>query len=113
MMRRGANYGWNRFEGTRCFGGGGCDRTGLTFPVVEYGHDLGCSVTGGVVYRGSAIPALVGATSTASTAAAGCGRCRRRVGRPCWSPSAATARSPRSARTPPARCTSWCTTPRS
>ncbi len=59
VIRRGANYGWNRFEGSRC-NGGACDRSGLTFPVAEYGHDLGCSVTGGVVYRGSAIPQLVG-----------------------------------------------------
>ncbi|MSQ36315.1 MAG: hypothetical protein EXR63_04135 [Dehalococcoidia bacterium] len=59
VIRRGANYGWNRFEGSRC-SGGACDRSGLTFPVAEYGHDLGCSVTGGVVYRGGAIPLLVG-----------------------------------------------------
>jgi mono/diheme cytochrome c family protein len=32
----------------------------LIDPVAEYGHELGVSVTGGYVYRGSAIPALVG-----------------------------------------------------
>ena len=57
---RGLNYGWNRMEGSICYGGGSCDRTGLTLPVTEYGHDQGCSVTGGYVYRGSAVPALAG-----------------------------------------------------
>ena len=57
---RGANYGWNRMEGAHCFGAASCDRTGLTLPVLEYGHDEGCSITGGYVYRGAAIPALQG-----------------------------------------------------
>jgi glucose/arabinose dehydrogenase len=58
---RGANYGWNIVEGTECFSpSSGCDRTGLTPPVLVYGHGQGCSVTGGYVYRGSAIPSLVG-----------------------------------------------------
>ena len=34
--------------------------TGLTPPVAEYGHDEGCSVTGGAVYRGTAQPTLTG-----------------------------------------------------
>ena len=39
-----------------------CDPGGLTEPAVEYSHSGGaCSVTGGYVYRGSAIPALRGA----------------------------------------------------
>ena len=58
--RGGVNYGWNVMEGTECFGGSGCDPSGLELPVLEYGHDEGCSVTGGFVYRGSAIPAAVG-----------------------------------------------------
>lgn len=57
---RGVNYGWNRMEGAHCFGGEGCDRTGLALPALEYGHNEGCSVTGGYVYRGSAVPALQG-----------------------------------------------------
>jgi glucose/arabinose dehydrogenase len=53
----GENYGWNRTEGTLCFGASECDRSGITFPITEYGHDGGaCSVTGGYVYRGNRIP---------------------------------------------------------
>ena len=48
-------------EGTLCTGGGdGCDKTGLTLPVSEYPHDGSCVIAGGVVYRGSAFPGLVG-----------------------------------------------------
>ena len=61
LIERGGNYGWNILEGTRCFEpSSGCDPTGTVLPVAEYGHNLGCSVTGGVVYRGEAIPALAG-----------------------------------------------------
>lgn len=55
------NYGWNSMEGSRCFEpDSGCDQGGITLPVVEYSHDSGCSITGGYVYRGSAIPELRG-----------------------------------------------------
>ncbi|HYC32471.1 MAG TPA: PQQ-dependent sugar dehydrogenase [Gemmatimonadales bacterium] len=57
---RGLNYGWSLMEGAHCLTGDGCDRSGLVLPVIEYGHGSGCSVTGGYVYRGSAIPALQG-----------------------------------------------------
>ena len=57
---KGLNYGWAITEGTTCYGGGSCDRTGLTDPVLEYTHASGCSITGGYVYRGSAIPQLAG-----------------------------------------------------
>jgi glucose/arabinose dehydrogenase len=57
---RGVNYGWNIMEGSDCFRESGCDQTGLTLPIFEYNHQEGCSVTGGYVYRGSAIPALQG-----------------------------------------------------
>ena len=61
VIERGGNYGWNRLEGTRCFEpSSGCDRSGVTLPVAEYDHGLGCSVTGGVVYRGDEIPLLEG-----------------------------------------------------
>jgi glucose/arabinose dehydrogenase len=55
----GENYGWNLMEGTHCYTSG-CSQAGLTLPVLDYGHNQGCSVTGGYVYRGAAIPALVG-----------------------------------------------------
>ena len=57
---RGLNYGWSLMEGTDCMNAGSCNRTGLTLPVLQYGHDEGCSITGGYVYRGSQIPALQG-----------------------------------------------------
>ncbi len=54
----GQNLGWNTMEGTHCFGSPICDQDGLTLPVAEYDHDLGCSVTGGVVVRGTSVPAV-------------------------------------------------------
>ena len=57
----GRNYGWNTMEGSRCYEpNSGCDQAGITLPVVEYSHDSGCSITGGYVYRGRAIPELRG-----------------------------------------------------
>jgi hypothetical protein len=57
---RGVNFGWNLMEGTACYASPGCDPQGLALPVLEYDHGQGCSVTGGYVYRGAAIPALRG-----------------------------------------------------
>ncbi len=56
----GANYGWNVMEGAHCFASDTCDSSNLVQPVVEYGHGEGCSITGGYVYRGSAIPEIRG-----------------------------------------------------
>jgi glucose/arabinose dehydrogenase len=57
----GLNFGWNRMEGAHCYQPpSGCDQSGLTMPVAEYGHDQGCVVIGGVVYRGSRFPILDG-----------------------------------------------------
>ena len=60
-VERGQNYGWNTREGAHCFNPpSGCSTAGLTDPITEYGHSLGNSITGGYVYRGTAIPSLVG-----------------------------------------------------
>ena len=57
----GLNYGWRLMEASACYNpSSGCNQTGLTLPVHEYSHSLGCSVTGGFVYRGSALPEVVG-----------------------------------------------------
>ena len=58
----GENYGWRCMEGDHCTGlsGCACNSTTLVDPIQEYSHSFGCSVTGGYVYRGSAIPALQG-----------------------------------------------------
>jgi glucose/arabinose dehydrogenase len=59
---RGLDFGWHRWEGRHCYEPAtGCDPAGVTMPVTEYGHGAGCSVIGGVVYRGDAVPALRGA----------------------------------------------------
>ena len=57
----GGNYGWNRMEGYHCFSPEtGCDTTGLLKPVWEYSHQVGSSITGGYVYRGTRLPMLAG-----------------------------------------------------
>jgi glucose/arabinose dehydrogenase len=58
---KGVNYGWSIMEGDQCLGGGACNQTGLTLPTFQYSHKDGCSVIGGYVYRGSALPDLQGA----------------------------------------------------
>lgn len=60
----GRNYGWRKFEGYPVFNcPGPCDSSGLTRPAYSYSHGgnpLRCSITGGYVYRGPAIPDLQG-----------------------------------------------------
>jgi glucose/arabinose dehydrogenase len=58
---RGRNYGWDQWEGRHCFEDCPNPTTGYTFPVAEYSHTYGCSVTGGYVYRGTAYPDMQGA----------------------------------------------------
>lgn len=58
----GQNFGWPITEGLHCFRSAKCDPSGTVIPLVEIAHgDEGtCSITGGVVYRGSAIPEIYG-----------------------------------------------------
>jgi glucose/arabinose dehydrogenase len=58
--RGGENYGWNILEGMHCFRSKKCDTRDLTMPVAEYDHSKGCSITGGMVYRGKEFAALDG-----------------------------------------------------
>ena len=57
----GQNYGWRVMEGSLCFNpASGCDTSGKVLPIAEYDHNVGCSVTGGYVYRGSRYPLMRG-----------------------------------------------------
>jgi hypothetical protein len=66
----GENYGWKPMEGTLCGEGGtsncptgipACGSAQFRAPVLEYSHGEGdCSISGGYVYRGAAIPQLAG-----------------------------------------------------
>jgi hypothetical protein len=56
-----ANYGWNIYEGRERFRSGTPSGSGqLVSPVFVYDHGQGCSITGGYVYRGRAVPSAVG-----------------------------------------------------
>jgi uncharacterized repeat protein (TIGR03806 family) len=63
-VERGKNYGWNCMEATHPFSTTGMcvGATGFTAPIVEYSNDIGArqSITGGFVYRGTAVDALKG-----------------------------------------------------
>jgi glucose/arabinose dehydrogenase len=55
------NFGWDVYEGTTRIDAKPTSGSGrLVFPVHAYDHDAGCSITGGFVYRGSAVPAARG-----------------------------------------------------
>jgi len=73
IVYKGGDYPWNIREGTHCFNpsddssppAGSCPTTGssgrpLIGPVAELGHDVGDTVVGGVVYRGTLMPSLAG-----------------------------------------------------
>lgn len=52
------NFGWDVLEGNNTYEGDPSDE--FIDPVVTYGRDSGCSITGGYVYRGDDIPGLHG-----------------------------------------------------
>lgn len=62
----GRNYGWKVMEGTNCFSTAACtnppacNSPALTRPFHTYANSTSCSITGGYVYRGCAIPDLRG-----------------------------------------------------
>ena len=64
IVEKGQNYGWRIMEGNSCCvacepNNQPCDPGGLTPPIWQY-PNVGSAVTGGYVYRGSAIPELYG-----------------------------------------------------
>ena len=56
----GENYGWSAFEGFHTYLNDQLVLGAPTWPIVEYSHDLGQCIIGGYVYRGKALPELVG-----------------------------------------------------
>jgi glucose/arabinose dehydrogenase len=67
IITRSGNYGWNLREATHAFTPknkpnqkGSPPRPDLIEPIWEYHHDIGKSITGGSVYRGSQVPELAG-----------------------------------------------------
>ncbi|TFG42184.1 MAG: glucose sorbosone dehydrogenase [Chromatiales bacterium] len=60
VITAGGNYGWNVREGAHCFNPTSGCATNFIEPISEYNHGLGSSITGGYVYRGSAIADLGG-----------------------------------------------------
>ena len=58
----GQNYGWRCYEGTLPYNTAACNAntTAYAFPIYEYSHDIGCSITGGNVYRGAQFHAFYG-----------------------------------------------------
>lgn len=63
LLEPGLNFGWPITEGSHCFRPStGCDMAGIVLPQIEVAHgDSGtCSITGGLVYRGTLIPELEG-----------------------------------------------------
>ncbi len=75
LSRGGENYGWRMMEATHCYNASSplcnpppatcsgvppCMDPSFTGPIAEYGHGIGCAVTGGYVYRGCLMPGLAG-----------------------------------------------------
>lgn len=60
LIENGKNYGWRCYEGNHTYNMSGCNYPEYIFPIWEYSHSLGYSVTGGYVYRGANVPELLG-----------------------------------------------------
>lgn len=60
LVVRGGNYGWRCREGTLPLNMTDCPASGFVEPVLNYGRNDGNAVTGGFMYRGTALPNLVG-----------------------------------------------------
>jgi len=61
ILEYGGNYGWNIMEGFNCYNPPSeCDTTGLILPIYTYDHNIGESITGGFVYRGTLVPDIYG-----------------------------------------------------
>ena len=63
----GLNYGWDFYEGEACANTLSCSDSvcppstaGFTMPILTFSHAGACSISGGYVYRGCALPALHG-----------------------------------------------------
>lgn len=59
IITKGGNYGWNWYEGTQVYTNGAPAQTFID-PVFQYDHNEGISITGGYVYRGTAVTSLQG-----------------------------------------------------
>jgi glucose/arabinose dehydrogenase len=60
IIENGKNYGWRCYEGNHTYNTAGCNYPEYIFPVWEYSHSVGFSITGGYVYRGPNMPELTG-----------------------------------------------------
>ena len=60
LVVNGGNYGWRCYEGNHSYDISKCSDTNYIFPIWEYPHSEGISITGGYVYRGPNLPQLSG-----------------------------------------------------
>ena len=60
LIENGKNYGWRCYEGNHSYNLSGCNYPEYIFPVWEYSHSEGYSITGGYVYHGENVPGLSG-----------------------------------------------------
>ncbi len=60
IIEKGKNYGWRCYEGNHSFDMSDCNYPEYIFPIWEYDHNQGFSITGGYVYRGPSVPELTG-----------------------------------------------------